>query len=54
MAANPERPNAKPLRSSSMESDSRLLTSTLYPATDFVASPLHRTIDASLSLPIST
>jgi len=53
MAANQECPKP-PLRSGSVELDSRPLTSTLYPPTDFVASPSHRTVDASLSLSIST
>jgi len=55
MAANQERPSAKPpLGSGRVESDSRPLTPSLYPATDFVASPSHRPADVSLSLPIST
>jgi len=57
MAANPERPSAKPpLRagaSGSVDSDCRLLTSTLYPANDFIASPMRQTPDAPFSLPIS-
>jgi len=55
MAANQERSNAKPpLRPGCVESDGRPLTSSLYPATDFIVSPSHRTADASPTLPIST
>jgi len=54
MVANPEHPCAKPpLRSGSVDSDCRLLTSTLYPAADFIASPMRLTPDVPLSLPIS-
>jgi len=54
MADSPERPGTKSsTRSVSVESDSRLLTSTLYPATDFIASPSGPATGVSVSLPIS-
>jgi len=54
MSTNSERPGIKSsARSASVDSDSRLLTSTLYPATDFIASPSRLSAGVSVSLPIT-
>jgi len=53
MATNPKRPGIKSARFASVDSDNRQLASTLYPATDFIASPSRLSTRASVLLPIT-